>query len=57
MARRYFRCPTCDHRLRFNTSTCSICGAATPLMNRVPVIVILVLGCAAIVFGVARAVI
>ncbi|MHA6327145.1 hypothetical protein [Roseivivax sp. CAU 1753] len=57
MARRYFRCPNCTHRLRFNTSECSVCGAPTPMLNRLPVLLILVAGCVAIIFGVARTVV
>lgn len=34
MTKRIFRCAYCDHRLRFGTSECSVCGQGTPVLNR-----------------------
>ncbi|QFS81291.1 hypothetical protein FIU97_00370 [Roseivivax sp. THAF40] len=53
MSRRYFRCPNCEHRLRFNTAACSICGTGTPFMNRLSVILISVGLVLVLLFGIA----
>lgn len=53
MSRRYFRCPTCEHRLRFNTAACSICGTGTPLRNRLSVLLISAGTALALFFGFA----
>ncbi|WP_417524545.1 hypothetical protein [Marinovum sp.] len=34
MTRRFFRCPSCGHRLRFGASVCGNCYLPTPLYNR-----------------------
>ncbi|UMA63574.1 hypothetical protein LVO79_11030 [Roseivivax marinus] len=34
MSVRVFRCPDCDHRLRFGADECGACFCPTPALNR-----------------------
>lgn len=34
MARRYFSCPSCSHKLRYGAAHCGSCYVPTPLWNR-----------------------
>ncbi|MCE0507379.1 hypothetical protein LR948_18635 [Roseivivax sp. GX 12232] len=55
MAKRIFRCAYCDHRLRFGSSECSVCGQGTPVLNRrglwVSTFAVLVLGAVMVVLA------